>query len=123
MTLTSWSLGPSQCSSCLKTSQPLLTVLTLAVLACLCSPRLGLQEGDAAGVGVGVVGVRRLLDESRAPNLRSTDSTLKPHDSLLALVAPLKPLQPPWKLEEEEEETEDLPDKSGAPNLRSTYSN
>ena len=42
MTLTSGSLGPSQCSSCLKTSRPLLMALTLAVLARLCSSRLGL---------------------------------------------------------------------------------
>ena len=76
MTLTSWSLGPSQCSSCLKTSQPLLTVLTLAVLACLCSPRLGLQEGDAA-------------DSAKT--------------TFFTLVAPLKPLLPPLKVEEEEE--------------------
>ena len=105
MTLTSWSLGPSQCSSCGKTSQPLLTALTLAVLACLCSPRLGLHEGDAAGIGADMVEVPRLLDESGAPKnpSRSTDSTLKPHDSLLALVAPLKPLRPPLKIEEEEE--------------------
>ena len=46
MTLTSWSLGPSQCSSCLKTSRPLLMALTLAVLAGSCSSRFGLQEGD-----------------------------------------------------------------------------
>ena len=57
MTVTSWSLGPSQCSSCVKTSRPLLRVLTLAVLARSCSSRLGLQEGDAAGVGVGVLEV------------------------------------------------------------------
>ena len=121
MTLTSWSLGPSQCSSCGKTSRPLLTALTLTVLARSHSPRLGLQEGDAAGIGVGVVEVPRLLDESGAPNLRSTDSTLEPHDSLLAF-APLKPLWPPWKFEEEEDETGVPPDGSGAPNLRSTDS-
>ena len=121
MTLTSWSLGPSQCSSCLKTSRPLLTVLTLAVLARSCSSRLGLQEGPAAGVGVGELEVPRLLDESGAPNLRSTDPTLKPLDPLLAF-APLKPLRPPWKFEEEEEETGIPPDESGAPNLRSTDS-
>ena len=44
MTLTSGSLGPSQCSSCLKTSQPLLMALTLAVLARLCSSRLRLLK-------------------------------------------------------------------------------
>ena len=42
MTFTSGSLGPSQSSSCLKTSRPLLMALTLAVLARLCSSRLGL---------------------------------------------------------------------------------
>ena len=42
MTITSGSLGPSQNSSCLKTSRPLLKALTLAVLACLCPSRLGL---------------------------------------------------------------------------------
>ena len=78
MTVTSWSLGPSQCSSCGKTSRPLLTELTLAVLARLRSSRLGLQEGDAA-------------DSAKT--------------TFLALVAPLKPLRPPWKFEEEEEET------------------
>ena len=41
MTFTSGSLGPSQSSSCLKTSRPLLMALTLAVLAHLCSSRLG----------------------------------------------------------------------------------
>ena len=46
MTLTSWSLGPSQCSSCGKTSRPLLTALTLAVLARSRPSRLGLQEGQ-----------------------------------------------------------------------------
>ena len=76
MTLTSWSLGPSQCSSCGKASRPLLMALTLAVLARSCSPRLGLQEGDAA-------------DSAKT--------------TFLALVAPLKPLWPPLKVEEEEE--------------------
>ena len=57
MTLTSGSLGPSQCSSCLKTSRPLLMALTLTVLARLCFSCLGLQEGDAAGVGVGMLEV------------------------------------------------------------------
>ena len=57
MTFTSGSLGPSLSSSCLKTSRPLLMALTLAVLARSCFPRLGLQEGDVAGVGVGVLEV------------------------------------------------------------------
>ena len=76
MTVTSWSLGPSQCSSCGKTSRPLLTALTLAVLARSRSPLLGLQEGDAAD---------------------SAKTTFP------ALVAPLKPLRPPSKVGEEEE--------------------
>ena len=59
MTFTSGSLGPSQNSSCLKTSRPLLMALTLAVLGRLCPSRLG----------------------------------------------PLKPLQPPGKFEDEEEES------------------
>ena len=42
MTFTSGSLGPSQISSCLKTSRPLLMALTSAVLACLCPFHLGL---------------------------------------------------------------------------------
>ena len=54
MTFTSGSLGPSQSSSCLKTSRPLLMALTLAVLARLCSSRLGLLEGDAAEREAGV---------------------------------------------------------------------
>ena len=76
MTLTSWSLGPSQCSSCGKTSWPLLTALTLTVLARSRPSRLGLQEGDAA-------------DSAKT--------------TFLALVAPLKPLRPPLKIEKEEE--------------------
>ena len=43
MTLTSGSLGPSQCSSCLKTSRPFLMALTSAVLACPGQPE-GLQN-------------------------------------------------------------------------------
>ena len=84
MTLTSWSLGPSQCSSCGKTSRPLLTALTLAVLARSHSPRLGLQEGDAA-------------DSAKT--------------TFFTLVAPLKPLLTPLKVGEEEvgESQEDIP--------------
>ena len=43
MTFTSGSLGPSQSSSCLKTSRPFLMALTSAVRA-----RLGLLAGGAA---------------------------------------------------------------------------
>ena len=44
MTFTSGSMGPSQSSSCLKTSRPFWMALTLAVLARPCSSHLGLQK-------------------------------------------------------------------------------
>ena len=77
MTVTSWSFRPSQCSSCRESSRPLLTMLTLAGLARSHPPRLGLLEGEAA-------------DSAKT--------------TFFTLVAPLKPLLPPLKVGEEEED-------------------
>ena len=76
MTVTSRSFRPSQCSSCVKSSWLLLKTLALGRLTTSRSPCLGLLEGDAA-------------DSAKT--------------TFFTLVAPLKPLWPPLKIEEEEE--------------------